>query len=282
MRDAMRAFWGRYAAQWVALLIALIYLALILVILPPQSFFSADSGMKYLQILNLAHNPPSIAIAFPGSRLTDDARFQPWPGYVLRRDGSYYSVFSLPYAALCALLYRVFGVYGPYLLSAASAFGVALITFHIGRTLWDRMPVPDLLVAVAMGTPLFFYGVELWEHALGTLLSVASICLIWGTVRRASRQDAGSTALLWAGLLAAVGAWMRSEIYMLILAEGAALTLCVAAAGRRQALLRYAAGALAGLLPLWMFNAVLYGNPIGPHIMISLNMGIQTTVSWQE
>jgi hypothetical protein len=114
---------------------------------------------------------------------------------------------------------------------------------------------------LGLATPLFFYGVTVWEHSLTVALTLAAWLLL------ADERPARWAA---AGVLVGLACWLREELALMALA-----VVAVAAVGRQpgRALLAFVAGVAVAGAPLVAFNANLYGNPLGGHVAMNLAAG---------
>jgi hypothetical protein len=126
-------------------------------------------------------------------------------------------------------------------------------------TLWLGSAVSSLWAfgagaALALATPLFFYGITVWEHSLTVALGLGAWVL-------ASRD--APARLFGAGLLVAIACWLREELALLGIALAVA---CLVQWRRPAALLWLAAGALLPALGRLLFNQLVYGTPLGVHL----------------
>jgi len=90
------------------------------------------------------------------------------------RDGGFLSVYPPAYPALAAPFLAAFGPLG---LRIPAALGVAACAGLL--TLWLGAAVVSVWAfgagaALALATPLFFYGITLWEHSLTVALGLGA------------------------------------------------------------------------------------------------------------
>jgi hypothetical protein len=109
---------------------------------------------------------------------------------------------------------------------------------------------------VGLATPLTFYALVLWEHALSTALLAWSLVLLFSGLERG-----GSSRFLVSGALAGLAFWARLESVWFV----PALALAGWDRNRRSAL-PLLLGAGIAVLPLLVFNQRLFGNPFGPDV----------------
>ncbi|MFW6184102.1 MAG: hypothetical protein ACOC8X_09915, partial [Chloroflexota bacterium] len=105
--------------------------------------------------------------------------------------------------------------------------------------------------------PLLFYSLEFWDHSLAVAFA------LWATYFAASSlRDRGRQEAYLAGMLVAVAALQRPELYVYALALGVGLLVV----SRRQPgrFLFYSLGGLAAALLGWLLQYGWFGHPLGP------------------
>jgi hypothetical protein len=174
-------------------------------------------------------------------------------------DGKLYSVFSPVFPLLSTLPFRALGERGltllPLLASLLLLAGVARLARLCG------MPSPGLAVlAAGLATPIWFYALVFWEHAVAASLCVWAVALVFDFLARG-----GGLRLFLAGLAIALGAGFRDPL--LLFAAVLGVFLFLAAGGRRlRACSMFGAGLAAGLLPLAGLQWLALGDPLGFHL----------------
>ena len=219
--------------------------------LPPDAFFSGDSGVKLIATLDaLGHPSRPFETDLPrvGSRTTIFVDTMVVP------HGSHAHVLQSPlFPPLIAPFVAVFGLRGAYLWPALSFIALVPLLASARRHLLPDTSWTVLALIVVAANPLFLYALEFWEHAPAVALLTAGTALIAPAFAGAgspARTLAGG-ALVGAGvLLRPEGAWY---------AAGLALAL-----GPRQ-WLPFGSGAAALLLPAGALNYAHFGNPLGAH-----------------
>jgi hypothetical protein len=218
--------------------------------LPPDAFFSGDSGVKLIATLDAIGHPVDRSkrtcheSAHARPRSSTDGR-------AARRPRARPAVAALS-AADRTVRRRVrparrLSVAGAVVRRARAAARVGATASAAGHVV-DR---PGLIVVAA--NPLFLYALEFWEHAPAVALLTAGTALIAPALRAPAhrRGRLAGGALVGAGvLLRPEGAWY---------AAGLALAL-----GPRQ-WLPFGSGAAALLLPAGLLNYAHFGNPLGAH-----------------
>jgi hypothetical protein len=249
-------------ATTAALLVFATALTLLLVT-PDEGFWINDCGNKALvakRLLETGFRDPHFdhpAVAVDRSA----AAFPIVPPFVVARPAGFLSVYPLAYPVLSAPFLAAFGPIGlrlPAALGLAACAG--LMVSWLAPVFGKRWALAGGL-SLALATPLFFYGVTLWEHSLTVALSLG----VWTLLDRDS-----STRLFAAGWLLATACWLREELALM----GVAVALAAWLHWRRPgSLLWLAAGAVLPISLLLGVNEWLYGNPFGAHLAASRGAG---------
>jgi hypothetical protein len=242
--------------------VALVYAAT-LVILPPGGLWVVDNGNKRIQVeALLASGFRDFSLPWPGRELDPELAFNPLPRpFSVVREGRLYSVFSPVFPLLSALPFRVLGDAGLCLLPLLAS--LALLGFA-GR-IADLAGFPPhgraLAILVAgLATPLWFYAVIFWEHAVAASLCLASVALAFEYLIRGSKRR-----LLLSGLVMALAAGLRDPLLLFAVVLGALVFFATPQARLRTGAI-FAAGVVAGLLPLALFQWLALGDPLGFHL----------------
>jgi hypothetical protein len=195
-------------------------------VLAPDAVYSGDIGVKYVQARALAqHWLTSLDIPYPGAFLDPDEEFLPMrPPFIMTTAGTTQAIFS-PFSAMFqAVAVALAGMRGLVLLSIAGA----VVT--IGAAV--SLAPPDLRVAVllalGLGSPLWFYAVSGWEHAPAVAFGTAAFALAVrarGSAPAVRKRTLGSDpgrrftysagAAVAAGALVGTGAVFRDEVLLL-------------------------------------------------------------------
>ena len=249
------------------LLVALVY-ALSLALLPREGFWVVDNGSKYLQVrAALRSGGASVAIDWPGRELDPALELNPIPfPYSIVRDGEIHYVSPPAFALASALPYRLLGTTGLYLLPLASSLallaGVAALGRHLG--LGPGARAGAVLIA-GLATPVWFYAVSFWEHAVAAGLCVWAVAHGFAYVAgaRAGRPRTGSLAA--SAALVALGIAFRTDLYVLLPALLLVVVAQLPRERRIEAAVRFTGAALLALLPVWLLNRAYTGAPMGIH-----------------
>lgn len=191
-------------------LVALIGLALIvagLLIGHYATFFSADSGVKYLASRSILNHGSSAAIPYPF------AHFDPHGKYVLPLtawiNGQDFAGYSLPFEYLTAFCMLLFGAAGTVVPSVLGTVCILVAQVELAKLLSLNRNRWLLVLCSLISTPLIFYSLTLWEHTLG----VGLFCLGLVAMLRGLQSEGGETwwTVLGGGLFC-LSILMRREL----------------------------------------------------------------------
>ncbi len=219
-----------------------------------DAYWAGDCASRALLSERLLETGYSdLHLDYPAAALDPEGIAHPLPDLAFRHGESFASIFPIAYPALAAPL-QALG--GPAALRGPAALGTAACACLFG--LWPAPVVGRRLAAAAglglgLATPLLFYGVVVWEHSLCVALGLAACVL-------ATREDAAHLAL--AGALLGIASWLREEMSIAWLALALA---CGVTQRRIAAPLAVLAGGMPPLVALASWNALVYGEILGPH-----------------
>jgi hypothetical protein len=223
--------------------------------LPPNAFYSGDSGVKLIAARNaIAHSSRPFAIELP--RINGrpvpyvESFFSVHGGHAHSLQSPLFPVVSAPFIA-------VFGLRGAYILPIISFVALLPLLTRIARHVApDASGATVSLVGLFAG-PVLFYAFEFWEH-------LPAIACLAGATALLSTSRATRTHLIASGSLSAAAILLRPE----------ALWYVIALAGWQiyaRARLGYFVAAAALILGLFaLFNLLESGNLMGPHISANL------------
>lgn len=247
-------------------LVALVWSATLLV-LDGRGLWTTDNANKLLQLQAATRsNYTDYALPWPGREIDPDLQLNPVPApfsHVV--DGAIHSQYPPLFATLSSMPYRAFGHVGLYLLPLACSVLMLAGVYRLaaGLALRPAACVGAVLLA-GLGTPLWFYAVVFWEHAI-------AVCLCVWAVHFHRRFGDGRRVrwLLPGALLATAAVGFRQEL--ILFCSALALWAVVTARGRRvRVAATWAGGAAAVLLPLLLFQAATVGNALGFHVASNL------------
>ena len=264
--DVTAAGEGR-RSRILAAAIALYYALLGLVVLVPDSVYSGDIGVQYVQAQSLLDQRfRSLDITYPGSFLDPERRFFPIRApYVLDAGGTTQSIFPPASALVQAVGVSVWGLRGMVLISVLCAW----VTLSCSARLAPPGTQIAVLVALGFASPLWFYAVSGWHHAAGMAFGTAAFLL--------ALTNAGALAPWLAGISLGAGAALRDEV--ILLAPGLAVALWLQRRSFRPVLLM-ACGALAALLAAAALDIWWFERPAAAHLRHAVHLlqrALQTT-----
>ena len=212
----------------------------------PRGFLGTDTGAKVatLQVMQARNTfvPDSGYWA-----AAEDPTASLHPLYDTRRVGDHFvSVTTLPMMMIARPLWALGGIRLALLLPMLGGVAVAAAGAALARRLGSRSPATVFWV-IGLGSPVFLYSLDLWEHTLGLACMAWAIVLLYDTWSR----RAGWRAAIVAGALFGLGATMRTEalLYGAVATAVTVIAIVVADRGVRRAL-AIGLGALAGIVPV--------------------------------
>jgi hypothetical protein len=257
MREAVA--WTIARPKTILAALSLFYGILGLWVLAPDAVYSGDIGVKYVQARALVqHRFASMDIPYPGSFLDEHEEFLPMrPPFIMATSGTTQAIFSPLSAVIQSVAVAAGGMRGLILLSILGAIAT------LAAVGWIAPPpfAVAVLIAVGLGSPLWFYAVSGWEHAPAVAFGTAAFALAAG--RR------GPGAAIAAGILLGTGAVLRDEVILLLPGMMAMLWW------RERSVRPVAAMVAAVLLPLLLAAAVEVGwfhRPAAAHLRHAVHL----------
>lgn len=254
-------------AWLLSLALGIYYACLGLVILVPESVYSGDIGVQYVQAQALLdHRFRSLDIAYPGEFLDPERRFFPIrPPFVFRAGETTQSIFPTASALLQAVGVSALGLHGMVVLSVIAGWATLVLAARLTPAP-GRLPV---IVALGLASPLWFYAISGWHHAAGMAFGAAAFVLALTNARAAGP--------FLAGLALGIGATLRDEV--ILLAPGLAIALWLKSRGLR-ALVELTVGVAAALGLAAVIDVMWFGRPAAAHVRHAvhfLQSALQTT-----
>jgi hypothetical protein len=216
----------------------------------PRGFLGTDTGAKVATLQVMQDRNTFVPDAGYWAA-ADDPTGSLHPLYDTRRVGDHFvSVTTLPMIMLARPLYDLGGTRLALLLPMLGGIAVAAAGAALARRLGSRSPATVFWI-IGLGSPVFVYALDLWEHTLGLACMAWAIVLLYDTWSR----RAGWRAAVAAGVLFGIGATMRTEALLYGAVATAVTVIAIIAAERsvRRAL-PVALGALAGIVPVLVAN----------------------------
>jgi ABC-type cobalt transport system substrate-binding protein len=264
----------------ILLIVAVVYSVLAFFVLPTNSFFTGDEGVKFIQIQSLVKNSyRDISLVYPGQGIDERCEFCPIvPPYAIVRNNKMYSQWPIFYPFLASIFYKYLGFPGLYVLPVISSVLTIFFAAKIMKLLTERISFFWLLI-LALASPLFFYSLVLWEHAFSILLTTAGVLLLLKAFR-----EPKNWYYLAAGILFGFSIWTRNELYLLVVAL-LIVYFTLQLGGRRGSegfvhssvgTVYLLLGLMVVLLPVWTFQKLTVGEFLGADVSQFIKAGIVT------
>lgn len=238
---------------WLATAVLAVVLAALSSGLRPDAWTSGDSGLKYLAARDALRHPASpLRHDLP----TVGGEPRPWVDHMVRvHDGHAHILQSPIFPLLTAPLLGAFGPRGVYVLPALAFVVLLPITCFLLRATGHAPPVPAVIVATTVASPVFFYALEFWEHVPAVALLGVST---WALVVAPARP-------VVAGVCAAVATLLRPEALVYI-------AVLWAIRGPWRHAVRFATALMTPLLAFAAWNLAESGSPLGPHAATAMSL----------
>ncbi len=210
--SAARGWAVRPALTLIAVVLAWTVIAFLL--LSPDTLYSADVGVKFVQARSLLLNGfRSMGFVYPGGPIEPSWHLFPFgKPFVFRTPDGIQAIFPTAVTLLNAPFVAAGGLSGMVLLSLAGGAAVLWYALKFGRGAW----APALPIVLGLGTPLWFYAAQPMEHAPAVACDLAATWLAL-SARRAR-------GFFLAGLLLGAGGALRDE--SLLLFPGLLVLVC--------------------------------------------------------
>lgn len=260
------------------IIVTIVYSILAFVILPAESFFAGDEGVKFIQMKSLLkYNYKSLSLYYPGKNIDQENKFFPIiPPYAVEREGEMFSQWPILFPFASSLFFNRFGLKGLYIIPVLSSLLTLLVVSKIFRLLFMRDSIL-ILMLLAFATPVFFYSLVFWEHTLSLLLSTLAIYLILVSLERP-----GYGWMLLAGVLLGLGVWVRNELYFFVLAlliSGFATRSMWKSRVIFRETTYFFVGLFLVLIPMWAIQKATVGELLGADISQFIKASISTEAS---
>lgn len=239
------------------LIVVAAILAATVCLLPRDGFWIVDNANKFLQVqAKLDHS--RYDLPWPGAGVDPLYRFNPLPEpFSQVHDGKLYSIFSPVFASVSSIFFSAFGFTGLYLLPL---LGSLLLLAGVARLVRDPLARTLAVVLTGLCTPVWFYSVTFWEHAVAVAFCVWALFFFRKYVDRGSFID-----LVLGSVLAAFSIYFRDELY-LFCAVLLGITVFHIRKDRLKTVLIAGASMAVAIVPLWLFQWHAVGQPFGFHV----------------
>lgn len=229
-----------------------------------RGFASSDAGVKLWQTQSVARTGRLDApIDYPGALYDPEHLYSPFMSpWFFWQDGQPYSEYVSPFIWFSAPLYAAFDHKGLLLLPGLSgALLVALSAWLMWRIRQDYWAVLAPMMA-GLTSPLLIYSIEFWEHTPGTALAALAAAGIVKAIDSRRRAP----WLIGAGAAIGLGLTMRAELYVYPISIVLGLVLLRSLLPFPRSIFFLMLGGLLTAGPWWVYQAVRWGNPLGPRV----------------
>ncbi len=233
---------------------------------PARTFWICDAGNKAILTQSLLHHRfASAHLDYPGR--AHDPTLVHFPidlPFASRAGDQFYSQYPIAFAAIVAPWYALFGPRGFYLVPLLAATAAVWLLGRFAMRAFGSWWAAVVALTAGLATPLVFYAVTFWEHSVTVALALGALLLSAGAP---NSPTPGGRRLVLAGALVGLACWFRQELILVAFAlAGGQLW-----AGRsKRAASMLVVGTLAALLPLWIWNSITSGHPLGFHVQNNL------------
>ena len=223
--------------------------------LPPEGFYSGDSGLKLIAARNVIDHPTRpFQVDLPAK----GGRTIPYVDPMVALHEGHGDILQSPlFPLISAPAIAAFGLRGAYLLPALAFVALLPLLDVIRRHATPDSSFPLLAWIAVAASPLFFYSLEFWEHSVAVALlaaSVAAACVGW--------RFAHARWLMASGALAGVAALLRPEAMWFVVGLGVVI-------GRRH-WIAFGSGAAVIAIAFAVANLAHGGTLLGPHASANL------------
>jgi hypothetical protein len=251
-----------YLPVILVLTLAVAYLGLLAGSIRNGVFYSADGGIKYMTVKQVAegHGFKYLHLSQPSwVQSVWQAGFFPLrrPFVYPSRQGYMY-VFPPAFQVVNGFLYSLFGFSGLYVLPVVCTLllwtFMVLLLRRCGIAPWK---IAAAIFLLAFCSPVTIYGAMYWEHGPATLLLFAGLVFI-------VRTPAHIGPAIGLGLISGLAVWLRPEAIVLnFLFALAAFVLYLR--DRRAVYIAFAACLFVSVMTFMIFNLAEYGSIFGLH-----------------
>jgi len=234
--------------------------------LPPEGFYSGDSGLKLIAARNVIDHPMR---PFEVDLPAQSGQTMPYVDPMVALHGGHGDILqSSLFPLISAPAIAAFGLRGAYLLPAIAFVALLPLLDVIRRHTTPDSSFPLLAwIAVAAG-PLFFYSLEFWEHSVAVALlaaSVAAACIGWSLTR--------ARWLVVSGALVGFAALLRPEAVWFVVGFGFVIGVPKEATRTFQVrgqTMAFGCGVAAVIIPFAVANLAHTGTLLGSHASANL------------
>lgn len=220
------------------------------------TFYSNDTGLRFLQIKELISNRwQTFAVTYPARFLDPDLAHPPYYYAYSLVNGEFYLQIPPFLPLLTSFFYTTMGQWALPLFPVLGGLLTAVATYKLGilvQVKYSRL----LLWATVFATPILFYSLELWDH---TLAAACAVWAVYGTARGILSER--WQPVVWGGVAGGLGLGQRPEMY--VFAFALAVGLFLVTWRRWDMWAAYVIGGVFATLPVWLLQYRWVGHPLG-------------------
>jgi len=236
--------------------ITLILLALGWYLASFETFFTVDTGLRFMQVRQLVDQGwRTFAIDYPQQIIDPFLEHVPYYYAYSVIDGDIYFNVSHIYPFLVAVFYGALGTIGLPIVSIVGGMLTAVAIYKLAKL--TELPHPQRILWITVfATPILFYSLELWDHTL------AAACGAWAVYGIAKGLVTGGwQPMLWGGLIVGLGLAQRPEMYLFTLVLG--LGVLIFTWRKWQLLLTFIFGGTISTFIIWGLQYMWVGHAFG-------------------
>jgi len=246
---------------YVFLIIAAIYV-ITFFIMPAKGFWICDNGCKFIQMKSLIVSDfKNLAIKIPSEEVISSLKYAPTVSPFFSQIGDkVYGVFSNLFIALSSIFFLLFGFRGLYIIPLLSAFLMLPAIWRIAGLIHSAKEVRILSVfCISLCTPLWFYSLTFWEHVPSACLAIWSVYFFLKFIIEKTQIN-----ILLCAIFCGLSVYFRDDLVILPVVFTIVLLIASPKLWRQIICLNIAVGIV--LSPLWIFQWIVFGNPMGCHV----------------
>ncbi|PID86826.1 MAG: hypothetical protein CSB13_02445 [Chloroflexi bacterium] len=221
-----------------------------------KSFFTVDTGLRFMQIRQLVEQDwRTFAIDYPQQVLDPNLEHVPYYYAYSVIDGEIYLDVSHIYPLLVSFFFSVMGTMGLPIVAVAGGLLTAVAIYKLSQL--TKLPHPEWLLWITIfATPIVFYSLALWDHTL------AAACAAWAVygMSKSMIQKRWQPAF-WAGIFAGFGLAQRPEMYLFTLVLG--LSILIFAWRSWRLVLSFVISGVLSTCFVWVLQYLWVGHPFG-------------------
>lgn len=262
------------------LIISILFPVIFILTQPSRGFWCPDNGYKFIMAQSIIESDfESADLKWKGSEIWDNKEINPIaPPFSVTYNNRIISMFPPFFSLLAAIVLKLTGYWGLHLFALAGTLLTLRSIYKIATLLGMKNPgALSLMWITFSATPFLFYTFTFWEHTL-----VAGFCL-WAVLRVLIYLRETSNKNLIIFVLSVVPAVYLRDVAVIFTAS---ITLLLILHTPRQKIvittLKAGSLFLIAILPLFLINYLLIGDPLGPHMTYHLKTSSTFLIHLQD